>query len=128
MKHVFAKMNQLRFFLLVIFPLGIGAFIYLLNGKMNFSLSVRNYLPDALWAFAFANCWFLIADDSDTMSRTASLLISLLLIVVVELSQLLQFIPGTFDPVDLPVMISSCLFSFFILHLKKLTSTKTQSS
>ena len=116
-----------KIFGLVIFPLIIGACIYFVDEKVKLPSVVRNYFPDTLWSFAFANCWF-IYGDNDTMSRIASLLICLLLIVAVELSQLMQVIPGTFDLVDLMVMVLACLLSFLLAYISPHSFTKTQST
>ena len=116
----------MKIFLLVVFPLGFGAAIYFIDRIVRVPALIRDYLPDALWSFAFANCWFLTG-DKDVMNEIASLLICLLIVFIVEVLQLLQFVPGTFDPIDIGVMFSSCFISFFIIRPSKHSSAKIKS-
>ena len=68
--------------------------------------TVRNHLPDALWAFSLLHILVQVWRPSGT--RSSLLLVALFTVFTVslELSQLIEFIPGYFDIIDISVYLA----------------------
>lgn len=137
----------------VILPLVIGGLIYVcfrslslrlfdwfeIIGLNSFLLSIRNLtysfktdlplwvyfsLPDGLWVYSFSSALIIFWDNDFKKFKLWSL-IPLVLSVLIEILQVFDFFPGTFDFIDLIFSIMGLLISKIIInHKLKLKDSK----
>ena len=130
------KVRQLLLFTCL--PLSIGALFYyiflpdvyfvrIIDRLLPYSIHVsypsqliclrilRNYLFDFIWAFALSSCLLLFLEVKTRDSGIKVLLGILFFEIVMELSQLLHFLPGTFDICDIfAELIANVIVILFI--------------
>lgn len=75
---------------------------------------VRNYLPDAFWAYALVFSMVFILGCSKLHCRLA-FIISSFISLLTETAQLLALIPGTFDILDTLIEIIAAALALFII-------------
>ena len=98
----------------VLLPLISGIVIYLFYNEQYMPETLRNYLPDALWAYALQSTILIIWDRKITIPW---LLINVLTFISFESLQYIKLLPGTGDIFD----ITAYLLSFIIaLTLNKI--------
>jgi hypothetical protein len=78
-------------------------------------------LPDALWLFAFTNLMLLLWDNKFTRHSIFWILVAPIIGLLSELGQAIHFIPGTFDFMDLTLLIFATTLPF-MLNYKKLNT------
>ena len=84
--------------------------------KEEFLKNLRNYLPDALWFYSLMSFLLFVWKKTTPFWKTHILIISLLLIpIIFEISQLFNFLPGTFDILDIVVSYASGILAIEIL-------------
>ena len=81
-------------------PLLAGCAIYLLFPFTSFHSSIRNYLPDGLWSYAFFSCLLLVWNRQVNLFWTVA---GLLLFIAFEVLQYTGAVQGTFDVWDMIV-------------------------
>lgn len=85
---------------------------YMLNNP--FLKILRNYVPDILWGYALVFALFQ-AMDNNTADINKVLFVAALFSVVMELLQLSSKVKGTFDVLDIAVMLVAEVFAVFII-------------
>lgn len=142
-------MNKLwRLIITVLFPLTLGGITYILfrsdslkmfswfNG-LGFSKIITSSrqitseiqlpqwtiynLPDALWLFAFTNLMLLLWDNKFSRHSMFWILAAPIIGLLSELGQAIHIIPGTFDPIDLTLLIIATSLPFILIQ-KKITN------
>lgn len=96
-------MGYSRFKILILhcfIPLMAGFIIYLTGSGDSFFLSIKNYLPDGLWAYALGSALLLIWDNEPKLFW---LMAGWLMLVVTEWLQKTGLMPGTADWLDILV-------------------------
>ena len=129
------------------FPLSIGGLIYILFrtdsllmfrwldmlGATAFIQSCRKYmidrlnlpdwiifsLPDALWVFSFTSLMLIIWHGKFSYNSIFWLLLAPIIGLFSELGQLVGIIPGTFDIIDLLLILLSAILPFGRLMTKQ---------
>jgi hypothetical protein len=130
-------MDSLKFkfvLLKVILPLLLGLFLYLvfrkntfINSLFNFGLNIefsvkpidyflKFLLPDGLFAFSFTSAFLILWLKEFSLKY---LLFPIGFFIIIEYLQLSKVIAGTFDFLDIIVMILFSLFSFNLLAKKR---------
>lgn len=71
-------------------------------------------LPDGLWLFSYVTLLLYLWDNEISKQNILWMIIIPLIAIFSELGQLLNFISGTFDPVDLTFYIFGTLLPFLI--------------
>jgi hypothetical protein len=112
--------RQKDIFYNVALPLAAGCLLYALHPTAQWQTVLKNYLPDALWAYAFFSCMLIIWQRRINFTW---ILITVLVVAVFELLQSKQVIGGTGDIADLVVYLifgAIALFinKYFILKFK----------
>lgn len=69
-------------------------------------------LPDALWVYSFSYLMLLIWNFKITISNAFWLSIGPFIGVFSELGQLINIVPGTYDPIDLFFIITAIIIAF----------------
>ncbi len=105
----------MRKYLLVIAPLCLGAFIYWVRPLFVPWSYVRNFVPDACWAFSFTYAFFLLWKGELSL---AIRMIPILLFLAFEFMQKFEIITGTFDLIDclayiLSYLLASVIFRYY---------------
>lgn len=67
---------------------------------------VRFYVPDFLWAFSFAACFTYLDDQRRQIDRVVMYAVA----VSPEIGQFLSWVPGTADTADLVLILLACWF------------------
>jgi hypothetical protein len=80
-------------------------------------------LPDALWIFAFINLMLLIWQDRFSINSIFWLLIAPTIGIFSEVGQVVHIIPGTFDIIDLTLILTASTLPF----LQRINKQKIQS-
>lgn len=94
----------------------LNAHCYLDNEIVAFS---RNYLLDALWAYAFMNAIYFIMGDN-IKGLIFCCCCTSILAVILEVLQLSQVLSGTFDIVDIIVELNSIGLATFLIKRRQL--------
>jgi hypothetical protein len=102
----------MRNFLIILFPLGLGLFIYCTPPRFEYWSLVRNFIPDACWAFSFTYAFFLLWKNERT--RWVQI-IPIVLFIGFELLQKFAIITGTFDLIDCVVYIIAYLLATVLI-------------
>ncbi len=114
---VFSK--ALFFLSNILFPLTAGFTIYLLFQsnvpivRASWFSVVRNYLPDALWAYALYFSLLFILGNSKPC-RLLAFVICSIVSALTEIAQLFAIFPGTFDIMDILTEIISVTLAFYL--------------
>jgi hypothetical protein len=111
-------------FINALLPILIGVFIYRLSFENEYSI-IKNYAPDALWAYALASSIFII------WSRKMNyfwLLIVIIFFVVFEILQYLHFVKGTGDVWDVLTYLIATFIAIIINKFVKLYFYKTNTT
>jgi hypothetical protein len=104
-------MKRLTYSLLtVLLPIATGFLLYVLKDA-NFILIVRNYLPDALWAFSFTSAILIIWNGKINRFWIVMLF---LIFVAFEFLQSIKIITGTGDLNDVICYYTFAILAFFI--------------
>jgi len=78
-------------------------------------------LPNGLWTYSLTSVMILIRSQSNQLINLLWILSGLLLSLLFEIGQATKFVRGTFDVVDIFVIIISFILSLFnLVILKKL--------
>lgn len=77
---------------------------------------LSNHLSDCLWAFSLTSTLSLLLHKE--ISLHLLLLISNMLIIFIEISQYFGFTKGTFDPLDIVMMLCTSFLAYFIIRRK----------
>lgn len=85
-------------FLNVLLPLLLGFLVYYLAVKHWINPGIKNYLPDALWAYAFVSVLLIIWKRILPLAWVLSVYI---ISALFELFQYFQLVPGRADIVDI---------------------------
>lgn len=72
-------------------------------------------LPDALWLFSFNYLLLLVWRFKASRDSIAWLLLAPAIGVFSELGQLIKVLPGTFDPIDLALLLIACILSMLFI-------------
>lgn len=113
------KHNQLLLIDLIInalFPILIGVFIYRLPLINEYPI-IKNYLPDALWAYALASTIFIIWNR---VINHYWLLLIIIFFVTFEILQYLHIIKGTGDVWDIASYIIATFMAIILNQFVKL--------
>jgi len=105
-----------------------NAIIYLRNqiDWKNLPDWVKYNLPDLAWVFSFTSALYLVLKKNPSILSLVGLTIPLLLGIISELGQLIQIVPGTFDPLDLAFYFGGAILPVLSLSiLEKPTPTNT---
>lgn len=100
----------------IILPIIIGLFIYRIYFASVNSV-IKNYLPDALWAYALTSSIFII------WKREANyfwLLLVIIFFVLFEILQYLHFVKGTGDVWDVLTYLTATFMAIIINKFVKL--------
>jgi len=99
------------------FNFGINEISFVSNSLIEgFLKNLRNYVPDALWFYSLMSFLLFVWKKTTLLWKTHILIISLLFLpIIVEFSQLLNFLPGTFDIFDIIVSYASGILAIEIL-------------
>lgn len=88
--------------------------------------TVRNHLPDALWALSLLHILAQVWRPSGIRSSLLFVALFVIFTVSLELSQLIEFIPGYFDIVDISIYIAiglMCL-TYQTVKIKHITTRR----
>jgi hypothetical protein len=89
-------------------PILIGILIY----KWDFCMKlIKNYLPDFLWAYAFASCILIIWNRKINIFWYT---LSFIVCICFEIAQFQEIINGTGDIVDIAIYTISFIFAIVI--------------
>ncbi|HEX8331710.1 MAG TPA: hypothetical protein VF622_03765 [Segetibacter sp.] len=107
----------------VISPVSLGYMLYFLSNENMASRTIRNHLPDGLWAYAFQSCILIIWNRKGNIMWT---LFIMTLSLGFEVLQHIHFIDGTGDYIDIITYfvffgIALIVNRFLILHTHYLT-------
>ncbi len=105
------------FFLNVVIPVALGVTIYLLPIRQE----IKNYLPDALWAYAFVSTLLIIWDRKLPIIWLAGILF---VFVAFELAQKTGITKGTGDVIDIIIYFISATIA---VGVNSLLQTKKHS-
>jgi hypothetical protein len=108
----------------VILPILIAVFIYRIS-FVNENALIKNYFPDALWAYALASSILII------WKREVNyfwLFIIIVFFVVFEILQYLHFIKGTGDVWDVLTYLIATFIAIIINNILKLYFYKTNTT
>ncbi len=83
--------------------------------KIPLVYTIRCYLPDMLWGYALVFALFLSC-GRDKKHVKYLLLLAVVFSVIMECLQLISVVPGSFDPFDIVVEISSELLALIIIY------------
>jgi hypothetical protein len=86
----------------VISPILLGYLIYFIYSIEQFSIVIKNYLPDGLWAYSFISMILVIWHRQLNLCWMIS---AYLLAACFEVFQYLKLVPGTADIIDVTVYI-----------------------
>jgi hypothetical protein len=100
----------------VALPLCLGTFIYLAGAILPIPVRLKNYVPDALWAYALASALLIIWDRKP---HSGWLISGVILLFLVELFQYLRVIPGQADYIDLIVYLLAYVTAILLNHFFK---------
>jgi hypothetical protein len=93
------------------------------------NLSIPNWitfsLPDALWLFSFTYIILLIWDFKITRQSVLWIFLAPIVGLFSEIGQLVGIIPGTFDKVDLILLLLSTALPFYFVSNLKSIKIKT---
>ena len=85
--------------------------------RLSFVRILRNYLMDCIWAFSFANTFFLIIKEKQIW-RVVIVMMPILAGICLEIFQRLGIISGTFDVIDIIVEAAGATLAFIIIRVK----------
>lgn len=74
-------------------------------------------LPDALWTYSFIYSILFVWKDNDSLFKYLWIILVFIFTIGSELGQLINFVPGTFDKIDL--LLSSLAFIFPFIIIKR---------
>lgn len=80
---------------------------------------IRYYLCDILWAYALTYSIVCILWNGSVCSAVNACVVSVIFIMVVEISQITNYISGTFDYFDLIFQIVTSFFAGIIYYKKR---------
>lgn len=111
------KIVTLDFIVNACLPILMGILIYKYSNTNNYSY-IRNYLPDALWAYALVSAIFIIWNRKVNYFW---LLVVIFFFVGYEICQYLHFINGTGDALDVITYFIATIIAIFINRFIKQT-------
>ncbi|MDR0228198.1 MAG: hypothetical protein LBI72_03950 [Flavobacteriaceae bacterium] len=102
------------------YKIGLSDVIYFLrSNEFLHKLSVPNWvkfsLPDALWLFSFNYILLVLWDFNINKHSIFWLLLASIIGVFSEIGQLIGIVPGTFDIVDLALLLIAALIPFLLV-------------
>ena len=107
-----------------VLPILMGVFMYRVT-FINESPFIKNYFPDALWAYAFVSSIFIIWNRKVIYGW---LFIVILFFVAFEILQYLHFIKGTGDVWDVITYLIATFITVIINKFVKLYFYKTNTT
>lgn len=146
----FVMKKTTRLVLCVIFPLTSGGLIYILFRKDSLKMfswfhkiglselisSARVFapsfvppdwviysLPDALWLFSFTSLILLLWENKLTLNAILWVAATTVIGIFSEIGQALKLVPGTFDSLDLLLLLLASTISFIITFRNRTTKT-----
>jgi len=84
---------------------------------------IRNFLPDMIWAYALTFTVFLIFCN-EKKGLLISFIISAVFLILMETVQLLPFVAGTFDVMDIILEILALAVAVMVIYIKYFTGGK----
>ena len=84
---------------------------------------IRNFLPDMMWAYALTFTVFLVF-CSERKGLLKSFIVSFVFSTIMETAQLLPFVAGTFDVMDIILETLALAVAVMVIYIKYFTGGK----